>query len=591
MNKRIQIQVAGEFLDLNDGTEINFERENAALQFTDQVKGGYTFPFEIRNTEKNARLLDFSGMINTHINETGYDAIIFDAGIPVFRGKLKIEKSNINLFRHKLGTISCYILTDTADFYQDIKDIKLRDVAMGGDRSYAWDGLTTSGAGFWAHIHAVANNGPGSGYDYAFYPVINEGWPVGDVVPNMMNLTYWDDAQLVTKIMFPEHFTGLTVREVNRIVPFPYLKYVIEKVFAHLGWTVQGDIMADADFQKITMINFRAINWANVKIVSGVVYTLPNDPVVFNLKDHMPDITISDFLIQLKNRLGWWYDFDRSAKVCTIRNLSALVLTNPTQYDNTAAPDVVKSILTEQKKYSLKNGVDPFDTAKVIYMGTVSYKALLPTATESLFGQVYFGEAENTYWICQQDDTDAWAWLKLTDNNFDFIQDKATDDITTTAQIPTMEDVHMGGTIFVCFCPRYDNAGFWEGREDNNDEWPIILNFYHGPVYNIDNTGKYPYGAPHVYDVHFNDLGNWALPYKFTKGADEVGLYDKFWKYFLDTVSNKEEFEVTLYLSFLQQMQLLDIDIILINGVRMMIKTRKQVYPYNGTVQLVCIRI
>lgn len=591
MFKTIQIQVAGEFLDLQEGTEINFERENPLLQFTDQVKGGYTFPFEIKNSDQNARVLNFPGLINTRITDTGWDAIIYDSGIPVFRGKLKIEKSNIDLFTHKHGNISCYIITDVADFYQDIKDMKMRDVDCGGDRSFDWDGTTTATTGFWSHIHAVANAGPGSGYDYAFFPFINKGWPKGDETPDIMNLTYWDDGQPVTKIMFPEHITGLTTDYANRIVPFPYLKYVIQRVFNHIGWNVAGDILSDTDFEKICMINFRAINWTDESIAGTVVTLTPRDPVVFDLKNNLPDTTISNFLIQLKNRMGWWYDIDRVSKTITIRNVSDVVLTNTEDYTGRTSQYVPKTVLPNQRIFSLKNGVDPFDITKVNYQGTISYYGLLPTPIEALSGQVYFGKAENTYWICQQDSTDAWAWLKFYDNNFDYVPANATDEITTTVQIPTMEDIQMGGTIFKCFCPRYDNGGFWDGRDDNTDEWPIILCFYHGPVFNIDNSGKYPYGAPHVYDVHFNDLGNWALPYKFTKGFTEVGLYDQFWKYFLDTISTREEFELTVYVSFLESMGLNDSSILVLNGVRMMIKTKRQVYPFNGMITLVCIRI
>ena len=149
----------------------------------------------------------------------------------------------------------------------------------------------------------------------------------------------------------------------------------------------------------------------------------------------------------------------------------------------------------------------------------------------------------------------------------------------------------MGGTIFVCQCPRIDSAGFWEDREDNNESWGLNLCFYHGPVFNIDGSGKYPYGSPHTYDVNFNDVGNWALDYKFVKGFTEVGVYDQFWKDFLNNISAREQFELTLYLSFLEAMDLTDESILIIRGVLMLIKTRKQQYPYNGTVSLICIRI
>lgn len=442
---------------------------------------------------------------------------------------------------------------------------------------------TVSGAGFWRHITQVAN-GNVNDYDYAFYPVINKGWPVNNVTPEVMNMMYYD----VGQALFPTSYVGLDVREKNRIVPMPYLHYIVERAFAYVGWKVTGDIFNDATFLKATMINFRAINWATVTINGGVVSFTPKNPVEFDLKDHMPDISIPEFLISLKNRFGWWYDFNNTSKTCIIKLLKDIPNTAAKGFTSMANPQIEKKILQDKKIYALRNGIDPLDITKVDYQGMIGTPALLPAPAEVLYGKVYFVKNQNAYFICEQAADESWVWSIFEHNTFDFVPTGAKEDITTSSTVPDMEF----WSSYLSLLPRIDNQGEWDGRNDDPASWGIHLALFHGLRPNITNTANYPYASTHVLDSRFNQVADWGLSYTcYDIPGDDVGIYETFWKAFLNLINSDEELTFVLYLPMTEYHKLKFQDRINIAGVEMFITEIKETLPYKGSVTVSSIRI
>jgi hypothetical protein len=580
----LAIKKGNEFLDLAPGSTLEIEIENPLLQFNDEIKGGYSLPVLALDTEKNAKFLNYAGLFQKVADNTGIDVVAFDNGIPSIAGKLKIEKTVPDLNKQLNTAISTYLVTDAGDFFQEIKEKRLRDINAGGVRSFEWDGLTTiSGTGFWKHIHDVANAAVNA-YDYAFYPVLNDGWEVDGVNPGLMNRMNYISSQA----QFSTNYTGLTVREVNRIVPFPYLHYILKKAFEHVGWTLQGDFLTDNDFIKITIINFRAINWATVHVNSGTISYTAHDPVEFDLKDHLPDMGIGQFLIALKNRFGWWYDFNKTSKICTIKMLRDVPGTDAKDITTNVNPVLEKTVLQDAKVYALRNNIEPVDLTKVEFMGTIGSRVSLPTPSETIFGQVYFVYGENVYFICEQADDESWYWAILAHNTFDFVPTGANEDIITSSQIPEMEY----STFHKMILPRYDNAGEWDGRNDDAADWPLILCFFHGMLFNTANDAAYPYGSPHPIGPRFTDVGNWGLSYTATSfQGDEVGIHATFWKAFLDMLTYNEQVELTWYAPLQEYLNLRFEQQLVVAGVKLFIKTLRPVIPYKDVLSITCVRI
>lgn len=589
------IQINGEFLDLLPGTTMELQRENPFLQFTEQLTGEYSYPFQVRATEKNLRLLNYAGVVQRELNGDGIDALIYDNAIQTYAGKIKIEKASIDLNKTSKGLISCFFLTGSSGFWQEIKDKKMRELSYGGSRSFDWVGPSTLTAGFWKHIHQVTAGEISA--DYAFFPVINTGWPEGVEYPPIMNLVYYDPMQLYP-VSYTEGFfigEGVLPHTGNRIVPFPYLKYIITKAFESVGWTVSGDILSDATFLKICMINFRAIDWVYAKVSSGVVTQVYRDPVVFDLKDHMPDITFSSFLIALKNRFGWWYDFDNSSKIVTIRTLQSLTAGAPMEMTTKSSPLLTKNITQEKPVYALRNnfvtdiGSGAPDFKVISYQGEVDKTTDLPAAGEAIYGHVYLVREENNFYICHQNPEDeVWQWYPYTYNIYDYEPAGANADIITDATLVGLERFN----DYLDLIPRIDNEGEWVGRTESTSQWGIHLAFNFG-LRDNKSGDPVPFGTTHMYDSQGFTLADWSLAFRGerTVTAEQMGLYDKNWKEFLAMISGAEEVEHVLYLPMHEYLKLKFSDRIVIAGVMLFIKTVKSNLPYKGSVSCVSIRV
>lgn len=591
----VGIQINGEFLDLAPGVTMALEQQNPFLQFDNNIVGDYSLPVQALATEKNLRLLNYAAIAQQIVTNTGVDAILYDNSIQRAVGKVKIERASINMNQVRKGVINIYFLTTASGYWQDIKDKKLRSIDVGGDRSFDWDGLTTSGAGFWAHIHKVTAGEIIT--DYVFFPVLNGSWPEKDTYPQLMNWVYYDIGQAYPIQYTEGFFQALELKEGNRIVPFPFLKYVLTQAVIYTGWTIHGDILDDPDFEKIVMLNFHAIDWCKIIYSGGVLVKSPNDPVVFNLQDHLPDINISNFLIALKNRFGWWYDFDNAAKKITIRKLNDLATGTAIDLTDKSSPLITKSIAQEQPVYALRNNFatnmrdgEP-DFRVIKYIGEVDKNTDLPAAVEALYGNVYLALDENNYYICLQNlDDGVWQWYPYAWNIFDYEPTGANEDITTDATTVGSERY----SEYLDLIPRINCQGEWVGRTDNPEpaSWGIHLVFYHG-IRNNKSGDPYPFAAHHIYDSTGAKVGNWSLAFKGkTKVThDEVGLYDLNWKNFLNMLSKPEEVEHTLYLPLHEYLQLKFSDRKVVNGMEFFIKQVRSNLPYRKEVTCTSIRV
>jgi hypothetical protein len=586
----IGIEINNEFLDLPPGTSMELVEENPFLQFAEDVTvGNYSFPVEFVLNEKNTRLTGYAGIIQKKIDLTGIEARLYGNGIQHSRGRLKIEKIPHNLNSLDRGRVSAYYLTGSSDFYQDIKSKKLREIDLGGDRTFAWDDFATSGPGFWGHITTVARSDTPQAYDYCFFPVKNSAWKETlHGIPPLMN----DIRFILGELKWNEL---VTAEAINTVVPFPWLHYVLKKAVEYTGWTITGEILSDPNFLKICLINFQAVNWGRETYSYMTSGSIPNDPVTFNLQDHLPDISISQFLTALRKRFGWWYDFNFNQKKITIRKIYDAAVTEVKDMTKYASPLVTKSVTQDRKIYSLKNifstdlanGSPSFANVKL--QGAVNSVDDLPAPDDANYTHAYLVRTDNNYYICTLNEAgDALEWQFYAYNIYDYIPEGATDEITTEATTVGMEK---GNDFYLDLVPRVDFAGNWDGKSEADPNWSIILCFYHGKVLNHDGD-PYNYGSSHIYDWQLNQVADWALSYSCQKtDGSEVGLYELNWKPFLNILGAAEQFEAILNLPFHEALKLKFSDRIVIENVMMFVKQIKRILPYTGKLEIEAVRI
>lgn len=585
----LAIKVNNEYLDLLPGTQMEVEENNSFLQFGDEVVGEYSFPFDVPNTAKNNRLLNYAGVIQKNVNNTGIDALVYDSGFQHSKGRLKFEKIQHNLNHGPNNRLSCYYLTGSSYFWQDVKDKNLRHIDLGGPRTFAWDNYNRNGSGFWGHIHQVVDAAPGT-YDYAFYSAFTDDFDWENGGTDWVNVMTIVGGQ-PTFSQTNKRRDG-SAKDSNTIVPFPYLKKVLVKAIEYVGWKVEGAILNDPQFQKITLQNLRAIDWAIYKTVSSFSLLIPRSSITFNLIDHLPDMSIATFLFALRKRFGWWYDIDKVNKIIRIKDLSDIAISDMKDMSSKASPLIPKTILTETKIYSVRNNTSSsaISLEGLVYDGEVNVASALPMPAEALYGHVYLIRTENNYAICEWNDSaNFWQWEFYQANTGDVAPVGATDEIAGNSSVSAIERNPLNN--YGDFMPVITGSGFWPGRNDDNQAQDIQLCFYYGRRNDV-NGRSFPFASHHIYDGAGVLVGTWSLALlaKDTAG-NEIGLYERKWKPFLERLRATEELEVTLYLNRNDLMALKYSDAIVINGVKMYIKQRKYVIPYKNVLTLTCIRI
>lgn len=584
------LEITGEYLDLNPGTKLELEQENPYLQFNGAIKGDYTLPFEVKATDKNLRLLQYAGIMQKRVDNTGIACIARDGNRQHSVGKIKIERPNIHRNNASKGKISCYYLSGVASFFQDIKDLLLSQVDLGGDRNFTQNPLDFDGGvgTWWWHIHQVIN-APVNAYDYAFFPVLNHAWTGDKTSTTEMNRIVWSNNT-------PRfHKLSTDMLDANVIVPFPYLHYVLKQAVKYVGWTIDGAIFSDPDFLKITMVNFMGVDWAPYapSVVAFQGRPLQYPTITINLQNHVPQYTIGAFLIALQNRFGWWYDFDRKTKHIRVQQLASVVSTGIKDFSKYATPVVTKKVEQTGKIYALKNqfageganGQPNFEHLR--FLGDVEKKADLGTASDERAGFTYLARQENNFYTCSQDDQGNWVWALYACNVFDVLPDGYNEEITTQATTIGMEDAPQYGGL----APRFDMPGVWIGRNTNGNEFGIHLLMYHG-TQPVAGGQAFPFATSTIYNNQGTQVSNWSVAFQCKDiNGNGVGLYDLQWKKILESLSHPEQLEFGLNLPLHLFLQLAFSDTIVIDGVKMYLSKIKSTVPYSGTVLVEALRI
>jgi hypothetical protein len=121
----LDIRIKNTSLDLGK-VSITFELTSPIFNSV----GSFSYPFTLPATAKNKTLLNFPARINNGIENIDYESEIYLEGLLWKRGKLVISESNSE-------TIKCYFTVGEGYFYNQIKDLKLKDLDLGGERAKA----------------------------------------------------------------------------------------------------------------------------------------------------------------------------------------------------------------------------------------------------------------------------------------------------------------------------------------------------------------------------------------------------------------------------------------------------------------------
>lgn len=226
-------------------------------------------------------------------------------------------------------TANLYFRIGLGGFLEATKNQTLQDLTLGGERTIEFDSLTDL-------------QYPDS--DYTMFPVKNMNFLDGST----------SEAGYKANIMYMNYPSGI---DGEMLVPFPFVAYVLEQIFNENGYTVEENIFAtNADFKKLCEFNLTSI--MKIYQESG------NPSVVYDkayLADHLPELTIADYLDNIKNKynIGIFIN-ENNLKVKIISNEA--IITDP---DYTEISDLVSAELKSivDKKYTAATIKTTHDTS------------------------------------------------------------------------------------------------------------------------------------------------------------------------------------------------------------------------------------
>lgn len=294
---KLQIYIFGDtesgYLDITEGTRL--ELEGITEAFDDQlIDGEFSLPVDIPWTANNRRILGFAERV-TNFNRRQYywRCDVSEEGWPVINnGKFTIlEKSG--QFSYLRGSFSASISGTRGLFGSLIKKKKLADLELGGFITY-----TTESREFAQQVM----DGTLNQYNYlSFVPVAIEGFfqtdrpdydnefLAKDTVNNVVvDGSTWTFGRPQSTDPTQVTASGTLEHRDYRTVPYLRLKYVFKQLFETFGFKLQGAFIDDPAFDDLLLFN----NYALERYTTGHA----DFNRFFDPKNHVPDITLAEFL-------------------------------------------------------------------------------------------------------------------------------------------------------------------------------------------------------------------------------------------------------------------------------------------------------
>lgn len=588
----VAFKIGNEFLQLPDNVSIQLEQFNHLLNLSSELTGEYTIPIAVPLNDVNARLLQYVHLPSTTKNTAGIEAQLWVKGIPHSKGLIKIERERGHYNFPLRGTASIYYVFKLGKFWQEIKEKTFRDINFGGTISFPWNGFLTTGpnTGFIGHVTDVMNNLNPATYNYAFFPVANEaGLANQDATNCIINCCAPLGSAVIPTRFSPDYTAGTSRLYYNQYSPFPYHRFILAKIFETIGWNIVGDPITDPDFLKTTLIHGGAIQY-QLSAVSGSMN------VEWDFATILPKIGIGNYLISLANRFGWWFDFDDNNRTVTVKYRKD-ILANRQKVDYTGKTGAIyESAISKGKVYRMEQAgsTEKLDFTYLIKMGEVNSQYDLPAPTADQQNHTYLVKSENAWHTCVVDSTNVATWEKASDNLNNFVPDESTDSISTNMQLPGSIFLPMRNTAMTEL-PQMMVIPLVSITDTGGTQTTFYTAYNHFHQFTVNNVAGVNYNYPFASAAHYapdgTQVGNYPLCWEFPEGATEVGLYEQFWKVFIDFIRQNEVVTVDLHWTLADILNYRYENTVLIRNSEYLISNLKITLPLSEFSQAELIRV
>lgn len=587
----IAFKIGGEFLILPANASVQLEQVNHLLNLNNELTGEFTLPLTVPLNDVNARLLQYVHLPNSPKNTSGISAQMWVDGIPHSTGIIKVEREQGHYNYPLRGTASIYYVFKLGAFWQEIKDKTFRDVNFGGTISYPWHGFITSGpnTGFIGHVTDVMNAVNHTTYDYAFYPVANEQGLAGQLATNcIINCCAPIGSAIIPTRFSPDYTAGTSKLYYNQYSPFPYHRFILERIFATIGWNITGSPLLETTFLKSTLIHGGAIGY-QLSAASGSMN------VEWDFATLLPKIGLGNYLIALANKFGWWFDFDSNNRTVTV-SYRKDILTDRIKTDYTGRTSALyESAISTGKIFRMEHAgaTEKLDFTYLIKMGAVNNQYALPTPTASIQNHTYLVRSENSWYTCVVDSSNVASWEKASDNLNNFIPDNSTDAVSTNMQLPGSIFLPMRNTA-MSELPQKMVVPLVSVAETEELQTVFYTALYHLQQFTINNVSGVNYNYPFASAAHYapdgSKVADFPLCWEFPD-TDEEGIYELYWKIFLQFIRQFEVVTVDLHWSLADVLNYRYQNTILIRNSEYLISNLKVSLPLTNFSQAELIRV
>lgn len=547
-----ELKIKGQYLDLPSGTQLSLEQVNRILDLGDAWEGEYSLPITLPLTDKNLTLLQLPQHHATPKNTAGIVADLEIDGIAYARGYVKLEKQRGHYNFPLRGSISVYYTFKLGAFWQLIKDKTLRNINYGDPPSFVWKGFNVSGpnTGFIGHVTSVMNESDPEVYNYVFAPVLNNaGLTNQDSADTIINCCAPIGSTVIPTRFTPDVNSGTAKVYYNQYSPFPYIKFILERMAKTFKWNIVGDPannpLEDPIFRRMVYIHAGAIGY---NLNAGVDAATMS----WDFAEMLPKLGLGNFIKSLANKLGWWFDFDDQNRVIRISYRKQWLTTRVKKDFTGKTTAVYESSITSGKVYRLQqaNAAVKLDFDYLEYQGSIENQYSLPAASTAIINHCYLIKSENAYYSCVLNSSGNPEWQKSGDNVFDYTPTDSTDTISTGVMLPGSAFLPLRNTSLTELPVKMiiPNVSL---TSDDTEASSFYLGIYWGLQQTINNAAGTNYNFPMIstapYAPDGTKIGDYSLSYEFDAGANvELGIYELFWKKFLAFILQKETITVDM---------------------------------------------
>jgi len=226
-------------------------------------------------------LADLAGYVNastipaTALATGSTLSILPDNGVPATMPELKVS----TYFRRSTGAL------DLRDFVEPLQQLTLQSIG-----SWA-EGQVGNATAVFPMVH-----------NPDFYPAENKQWN-GYV-------NYYQEGHYLAN--------DVNSRTKYSLVPMPLLSAVLDAIFARIGFVASGAFLEDAQLRKLIFYSVVALDKQPEGYPGEALNTF--DPVLTYAR-HLPELTVEEFLNQLRATFGLDYEIDLASRRITITYL------------------------------------------------------------------------------------------------------------------------------------------------------------------------------------------------------------------------------------------------------------------------------